>query len=161
MARPPPEAVRHASTLSLPPHLPQANTSSAKLLRSNPAQVSCGVRSWVGSCLVAAKGGSLASSGFGSAPATTLTAHPREAVCQHTALQVLGEIPLYIPGQSAQSGGFDSRRLHTETPGNLNGRPAGSFRHVPRGGAQALSAAARSFAVISTARACPSSASVM
>jgi hypothetical protein len=49
MARTPPGAVRYASTLSLPPHLPQANTSSAKLRRSSPAQVSPGVRSWGGS----------------------------------------------------------------------------------------------------------------
>ncbi|SEM95013.1 hypothetical protein SAMN05444354_12693 [Stigmatella aurantiaca] len=30
----------------------------------------------------------------------TLTAHPREAARQHTALQVLGEVPLHIPGQA-------------------------------------------------------------
>ncbi|WP_158623775.1 protease inhibitor I9 family protein [Corallococcus llansteffanensis] len=64
-ARTPPGAVRDASTRRLPPHLPHPNTSSAKLLRSNTAPSSRGVRS----CLAAASGGSLASSGFGSAPA--------------------------------------------------------------------------------------------
>ncbi|RKH41001.1 hypothetical protein D7V93_39085 [Corallococcus llansteffanensis] len=68
-ARTPSGAVRDASTRRLPPHLPHPNTSSAKLLRSKPAPSSCGVPSWVGSCLAPASGGSLASSGFGSAHA--------------------------------------------------------------------------------------------
>ena len=58
MARTPQGAVRYASTRRLPPRLPQANTSSAKLLRSSPAQFSRGVRSWVGSSLVAARASS-------------------------------------------------------------------------------------------------------
>jgi hypothetical protein len=32
---------------------------------------------------------------------TTLTAHPREAVRQHSTLQVPGEVPLHVPGQAA------------------------------------------------------------
>ncbi|ATB42201.1 hypothetical protein CYFUS_007678 [Cystobacter fuscus] len=31
----------------------------------------------------------------------TLAAHPREAVRQHSAFQVLGEVPLHVPGQAA------------------------------------------------------------
>ena len=31
----------------------------------------------------------------------TLAAHPREAVCQHSAFQVPGEVPLHVPGQAA------------------------------------------------------------
>ncbi|RKH57133.1 hypothetical protein D7W81_32035 [Corallococcus aberystwythensis] len=47
MARPPLEAVRYACPRRLPPHLPQANTSSAKLLLEQPGPSTRGVRSWV------------------------------------------------------------------------------------------------------------------
>jgi hypothetical protein len=68
MARTPPGAVRYASTLLRPPHLEQAKTSSAKVLRSSPAQSKRGVRSFLGSSTVAVWAG-LSSSSPGSSPA--------------------------------------------------------------------------------------------
>jgi hypothetical protein len=68
IARTPPGAVRDASTWRLPPHLTQANTSRANVLRSSPAWSSRGVRSFFGSSTFAAKDG-LSSSGSGFAPA--------------------------------------------------------------------------------------------
>ncbi len=53
---------RPASTRRLPPHLTQANTSTAKVLRSSPAQSTRAVRSFLVSCLAAAWGATLASS---------------------------------------------------------------------------------------------------
>ncbi len=64
---------RPASTRRLPPHLTQANTSTAKVLRSSPAQSTRAVRSFLVSCLAAAWGATLASSSpaWGSARAWT------------------------------------------------------------------------------------------
>jgi hypothetical protein len=59
-AFPLPGVVRYDSTRLLPPHLMHANTSSAKLLLSNPAQSSRGVRFFFISCLAAASGAALA-----------------------------------------------------------------------------------------------------
>src|SRR5262249_31945424 len=47
-------AVRSPSSLSRPPHLPHANTSRAKFLRSSPAQSSRAVRSFFVSAFAAA-----------------------------------------------------------------------------------------------------------
>jgi hypothetical protein len=57
MALTPQAAVRYASTRRLPPHLTQAHTSSANVLRSSPAQSNRGVHSFFGSSTVAANDG--------------------------------------------------------------------------------------------------------
>jgi hypothetical protein len=58
-------AVSYTSTLSLPLHLPHANTSRAKVRRSSPTQSSRGVRSFFASAFAAASCGGLASCGLG------------------------------------------------------------------------------------------------
>jgi len=68
IAHTPPGAVRDASTWRLPPHLTQANTSRANVLRRSPAQSHRRVRSFFGSSTFAPKDG-ISSSGSGFAPA--------------------------------------------------------------------------------------------
>ena len=68
IARTPPGAVSYAISWRLPPQLAQANTSSANVLPSSPAQSNRGVRSFFGSSTVTAIDGR-SSSGSGSAPA--------------------------------------------------------------------------------------------
>ena len=64
IARTPAGAVKYAGTFRLPPHRAQANTSNAKVRRSNPAQSTRGLLTFFGSSTVAASAW-LSSSGLG------------------------------------------------------------------------------------------------
>jgi hypothetical protein len=61
--------VRQHPSSGCTPHVMQANTSSASVLRSSPAWSNRAVRSLLGSTLAAVYSGGLASSDFASAPA--------------------------------------------------------------------------------------------
>jgi aspartate/methionine/tyrosine aminotransferase len=67
IARTPLPACTYANTLSLPPHLPQANTSKSNVLFSTSAQSTRGVLCFIRSLLAAASLPALASSAWGSA----------------------------------------------------------------------------------------------
>ena len=63
----------------------------------------------------------------------TLAAHPREAVRQHSAFQVLGEVPLHVPGGRIREGAGATRLpLHPQAVGSA-GAPHRHprERHVP------------------------------
>lgn len=74
--RTPAGAVTSASTFRLPPHRGQANTSSANLLRSSPAQSTRAVLCFLGSSTVAAKE-RLSFCGPASVPAFRVPLHLR------------------------------------------------------------------------------------